>query len=231
VKSTSGIVKSTNWAGFAVTGKGVTFTDAVGSWVQPSVICPTNAAEAASFWVGLDGFLKTSSTVEQIGTDSDCDKANKKAKIPGGPTYYAWYEMYPNLPVAITQKASTGACISDCVFPGDDMTADVSGASGAFTLTLTDNSRGWSFTTVQSASAQQSSAEWIAEAPSGCNGCSSVKLAEFGDVTFSGLAVTASTSSTAFNQAQINMYKGKTERAATGSEVNGSSFTVMWDHN
>ena len=215
--------KSSNWAGYAVSAPGVTFSDVVGSWTQPAVSCPTNAQQDASFWVGIDGYAKGASTVEQIGTDSDCDKGNKKK--PGGPNYYAWWEMYPGASNSITNTNKT----FDPVFPHDSMTAQVSVSGTSFTLTLTDATQGWSFTTTQSsASAPQSSAEWIAEAPSGCNGCSSVKLADFGSVTFSGLAVTASASS--FNDTQITMTKGKTVRAATVANST-SSFTVNWEHN
>jgi hypothetical protein len=211
-------VKSTNWAGNAVWAKGVTFSDVVGSWVQPAVSCPTNAQQDASFWVGIDGFLKGSTTVEQIGTDSDCDKKNKKLKT-GGPTYYAWWEMYP----------AAATLIPDPVTPGDSMTAQVSATGSSFLLTLTDNSRGWSFSTVQSSSGPQDSAEWIAEAPEGCNGCASVKLADFGTVTFSGLVVTATAASSVFNDDLINMTKGKNARAVT-IPVSTSSFSVQWEH-
>ena len=37
----------------------------------------------SSFWVGIDGF--SSSSVEQMGTDSDV--------VNGIPTYYAWYNV------------------------------------------------------------------------------------------------------------------------------------------
>jgi hypothetical protein len=214
--------KSTNWAGYAVSAKGVTFSQVVGSWVQPAVTCPTNAQQDSSFWVGIDGYAKGSSTVEQIGTDSDCNKGTKKK--PGGPHYYAWWEMYPGASNTIITTAP-----SDVVFQHDSMTAQVTASGTSFTLTLTDNTQGWFFTTTQSSSAApQSSAEWIAEAPSGCNGCASVKLADFNTVTFSGLSVTASAAS--FNYTQISMYKGKTAKALTTANST-SSFTVNWEHN
>jgi hypothetical protein len=211
--------KSTNWAGYAVSANGVTFSDVVGSWVQPAVTCPTNAQQDASFWVGIDGYAKGASTVEQTGTDSDCDKKNKKLKT-GGPTYYAWWEMYPGASVTIPEPVS----------PGDSMTAEVSASGSSFTLTLTDTTRGWSYSPPpqSSSAAPRASAEWIAEAPSGCNGCKSVKLADFGSVTFSGLAVTAS--STSFNDTQITMSKGKTVKASVVADST-SSFTVNWGHN
>jgi hypothetical protein len=213
--------KSSNWAGFAVSAKGVTFSDVVGSWVQPAVTCQGNAQQDSSFWVGIDGYAKGAGTVEQTGTDSDCNKGTKKN--PGGPHYYAWWTMYPAPSVDISAVVP-----ADTVTPGDSMTAQVSASGGSFTLTLTDAGK-WTYSTTQSSSAApQSSAEWIAEAPSGCNGCASVKLADFGSVMFDGLSVTASAA--AFNYTQISMYKGKNPRALT-TATSTSSFTVNWEHN
>ena len=81
-----GTESSINWAGYGVSGG--TFTKVAGSWVQPGVTCPAKLSEGAAFWVGIDGLVSTDKTVEQIGTDSDCVAAS-------GPSYYAWYQMYP----------------------------------------------------------------------------------------------------------------------------------------
>src|SRR6266542_694566 len=64
-------VGSLNWSGYAVTGAPGSVTDAKGSWVVPSIQGNCGSTNAyASFWVGIDGF--SSNTVEQVGTDSDC---------------------------------------------------------------------------------------------------------------------------------------------------------------
>src|ERR1700719_1590892 len=60
---------STNWSGYAVTGS--SFTSGKGSWIIPTVNCSKTPNTYSSFWVGIDGW--TSSTVEQTGTDSDCN--------------------------------------------------------------------------------------------------------------------------------------------------------------
>ena len=72
-------VTSSNWSGYAVQSASQ-FTDAKGSWVQPAATCSTNSAQYSSFWVGIDGY--SSDSVEQLGTDSDCDGRNR-------PSYYA----------------------------------------------------------------------------------------------------------------------------------------------
>ena len=80
-----GTFESTNWSGYAATG--TNFTRVTGSWVIPASTCATgSSAEYAAFWIGIDGW--TSDSVEQTGTDSDCSN--------GKPSYYAWYEFYPN---------------------------------------------------------------------------------------------------------------------------------------
>ena len=85
---TPSTVTSTNWSGYAVTAPKGAVTDVVGSWVVPSIQSPAGSKSAGIIrsWVGIDGY--SSSTVEQIGTDSDI--------VNGVPQYFAWYEFYPN---------------------------------------------------------------------------------------------------------------------------------------
>ena len=125
---------------------------------------------ASAFWVGLDGYNSTS--VEQLGTDSDCDS--------GTSSYYAWYEMYPNPSVTLPSQYP--------VQPGDQMSASVTAnaAGTSFTLAIKDATAGWSYSTAQTGSGfARSSAEVIAEAPSSCTVlfCSEVPLADSGRST------------------------------------------------
>jgi Peptidase A4 family len=168
-------VTSTNWSGYAVTaGRGVV-TDVKGSWNVPPVAC-TGGNQYASLWVGIDGY--NSNTVEQIGTDSDCQS--------GVPTYYAWYEFYPHFSYLIDLGAAVGA--------GDKMSADVAaGAAGNFNVVLTDQTTGGSFnTTVKMNNAKRSSAEWILEAPwsGGVLPLANFDTADFG-VKYTGVAGTS----------------------------------------
>lgn len=143
-------VTSTNWSGYAVTGANGSVTDAKGSWIVPSVNCNATPTGYAAFWVGIDGF--SSNTVEQIGTESDCEN--------GSAVYYAWFEYYPHLSYTVNSIE---------IKSGDVISAEVTaGNKGAFTVTLTDETTKATFTTTaKMPSAKQSSAEWIAEAPSG----------------------------------------------------------------
>jgi Peptidase A4 family len=134
---------SSNWSGYAVLGS--SFTSVKGSWVVPTAVCP-GGDQWAAFWVGLDGY--SSDTVEQTGTDSDCDGDNN-------PSYYAWYEFYPNPSYAVMS-----------VNPGDRISASVVYNGSEFTITITDENTGQSRTKSSSVrGAQRSSAEWITEAP------------------------------------------------------------------
>ena len=110
---------SFNWSGYAVTGPNDSVSDVKGSWKVPAIqgAC-SSQTQYSSFWVGIDGY--SSNTVEQIGTDSDCQN--------GSPIYYAWYEFYPHYPYNIPIAISAGDVIS----------AEVSYLGGKFTVSITD---------------------------------------------------------------------------------------------
>jgi hypothetical protein len=156
---------STNWGGYAATSARNTVTSVVGSWVVPAIqgTCPSTA-QYSSFWVGIDGY--NSNSVEQTGTDSDCQS--------GHAVYYAWYEFYPQPSHLISSLT---------ISPGDTISASVKFASGNFTVKITDVTTGHSFSKKVLAKHQaRSSAEWIAEAPSSITGI--LPLANFGTVGF-----------------------------------------------
>jgi hypothetical protein len=92
--------------------------------------------------VGIDGY--NDQTVEQTGTDSDCDGSNR-------PSYYAWYEFYPEPSFTISSLTIT---------PGDMMSAKVTYNGSEFTTMITDETTGKSFTKSATVSgAKRSSAE------------------------------------------------------------------------
>jgi hypothetical protein len=163
---------STNWSGYAVSGGTDAYNSVSSSWTEPAANCTDDGEDYAAFWVGLDGY--SSDSVEQTGTDSDCDG--------GSPDYYGWYEMYPADPVYFNNP----------VEPGDSLSASVvfSGTE-TYTITLTDNTQGWTQTeTENEAGLDNSSAEVITEAPSSEEG--PLPLADFGTVSYSGSQVNGS---------------------------------------
>jgi hypothetical protein len=220
-------VDSTNWSGYAVTGTSDSVTDAKGSWVVPAVDCKSTPNAYASFWVGIDGY--DSSTVEQTGTDSDCEG--------GVATYYAWFEFYPHFSYTVNSLT---------VVPGDVISADVNyGAKGQFTVSITVNpaSHPQTFSTSTKLNqAKRSSAEWIIEAPySG----GVLPLADFNSVSFGADSTgVASTCDAAVGKTSgaigsftgdvvaITMVSdtGVPKSAPSGLSTDKSSFTDAWYH-
>jgi hypothetical protein len=215
---------SSNWAGFAVTGSAGSVTFVNGSWIQPAIVsCPLSKATYSSFWVGIDGY--SSSTVEQTGTDSDCHS--------GKAQYYAWYEFYPAASVLI--KTVT-------ISAGDTIYASVSFASSTFTVFLKDVTTGKSFSTTGSVtSAQRTSAEWIAEAPSSGRilplanfgtvhfGMDSTFVAATNSATLGGTTGLIGSWSTAVSIDMVGARKATLTKASTSAiSSDNSSFTVTW---
>jgi hypothetical protein len=168
-RRTDGVSESSNWSGYAVTTSSINEVD--GSWTVPALqsgSCVAGNDQYSSFWVGIDGF--NSNTVEQTGTDSDC--------VNGVATYYAWYEFYPHPAFYAGPTLMT-------IHPGDTITAKVTYDSKrtGYTVTITDsNIKKGSFSTSFKMNAKQSSAEWIAEAPSSSGGV--LSIANFGTMHF-----------------------------------------------
>jgi len=219
VEHGNGTSTSNNWSGYAVLGS--SFTSAKASWTVPRATC-SSGDQYAAFWVGLDGY--TSTTVEQTGTDSDCVGRN--------PSYYAWYEFYPNPSFVIGSLT---------IKPGDQMSASVVYSGGQFTITIKDVTTGKSYTKSSTVSgAARSSAEWIAEAPSTFSGV--LPLADFGTVLFgedsTGIGGTnyATDSSTSgpigsfSNIEEITMESLRRAKEAVPSALSsdGTSFSVTW---
>ena len=215
---------STNWSGYAVEGS--SFTKALGSWTVPTVNCSKTPNTYSSFWVGIDGW--TSSTVEQTGTDSDCDGSS--------PSYYAWYEFYPNPSYEITSVS---------VSPGNHISASVTYSGTEFTITLTNETTGKSYSKSSKVSgAKRSSAEWIAEAPCCTRSGGILPLSDFGTVylgdDYTGVSstndATDSSVSGAIGAFGSNVYEsimvsnaGTDEAVPSSLSSDGTSFSVVWD--
>jgi hypothetical protein len=258
---------SANWAGYVVGGSSSStqFKSVSGSWVAPTAKC-SSGQSYSSFWVGLGGASGGSSSaadsgswsdsssgmgsdpsssstsdtsLEQAGTEADCDAS-------GSASYSAWYELVPSAPVTVSMA----------VHPGDHITSKVTVDGGNVTIQLNDSTTGGSFEkTLQVSSADVSSAEWIAEAPSTCSqgvsDCTPLPLADFGTAQFSGASATTTDGHTgtvsdsdwqtaavqlspgASDQgfgAQFTSYGSSNSAGATPSSLSsdGSSFSVAY---
>jgi peptidase A4-like protein len=204
-------VQSTNWSGYADTGSG--FSTVTGSWTEPGVSC-TSTTSLAAFWVGIDGY--SSSSVEQDGTLVECYRDVAY--------YYTWWEMYPTNDIQV---------VGSTLHAGDSITASVVRSGTSYTLKVTDSSRSAdSFTTTQTCSScANSSAEWIAEAPSGSSGV--YPLSDFGSWTESGATVKAGSTSgviSSFTDDELTMIdsSGATKAQPGALNSSGNGFGVTW---
>ncbi len=172
---------SENWAGYEVSPNNSSgFSNVQGSWIQPSAKCTNGTATYSAFWVGIGGGSQQSQALEQTGTQADCSAS-------GHASYFAWYELVPSAPVRLGLQVS----------PGDKISAAVKVNGSSVTVTLLDNTTGnYVNKTLQMSNPDTSTAEWIAEAPSNCQGgadgqCTPLPLADFGSVGFTGASATA----------------------------------------
>jgi hypothetical protein len=200
--------ESTNWSGYAVTGATGAFKSVSASWIEPAAKCTSRSAKYAAFWVGLDGYA--SDSVEQTGSDSDCDGET--------PAYYGWYEMYPADPVNF----------SNAVSPGDSFTASVTfSGTETYTLVLKDLTKGWTQTITKNESGlDRSSAEVITEAPSSESGV--LPLADFGIINYS--ASTANGTSLAGQSPTeiIMIDNSNRDKDSTSAIGSGGAFSNTW---
>jgi hypothetical protein len=266
---------SANWSGYVVGGSSsaTQYKSVSGSWVAPTAKC-TSGQSYSSFWVGLGGSGSGSSSdssasadsgswsdpsgmypggtsgsgatsgsgsstsLEQAGTEADCN-------ADGSATYSAWYELVPSAPVKVNMA----------VHPGDHITSKVTVDGSNVTIQLSNSTTGGSFSkTLQANNPDVSSAEWIAEAPSTCDGslsnCSPLSLADFGTVQFSGASATTTDGHTGtisdsnWQTAAVTLSPGDSQQgfgaqftsygsgsgAATPSSLSsdGSSFSVAF---
>jgi hypothetical protein len=203
-------VQSGNWSGYADTGSG--FSTVTGKWTEPSATCSATESLAA-FWVGIDGY--SSDSVEQDGTLIEC--------YGGAAYYYTWWEMYPSNAIQV---------VGSTLRAGDSITASVVRSGSSYTLKVTDSSRsGDSFSTTQSCSCANSSAEWIAEAPSGSSGVE--PLSHFSTFSLSSATVATTSKSgtiSSFTDDEITMVdsSGNVEAQPGALNSSGNAFSVTW---
>ena len=208
-------VTSTNWSGYADTGS--SFSNVSAKWTEPGASCTSRTTSLAAFWVGIDGY--SSNSVEQDGTMIEC--YNRTAY------QFTWWEMYPTNDVQVVGQSAAA---------GDAITAAVVRSGTSYKLTVTDATHtANSFSTTQTCSASScvdSSAEWIAEAPTGSSGVE--PLSNFGTWTASSAAVTEGSTAgsiSSFTDDEITMIDSSGATKALPSALNGAGtgFSVAWE--
>jgi hypothetical protein len=215
------------WAGYAVTGKD--FTQVQGSWIVKAVDCKKTPNSDSSEWVGIDGW--TSNTVEQIGTDADC---NGKT-----PFYYVWYEFYPLNTVVINDVS---------IAAGDKFSASVTyDGDNEYTVSITNDTTGETFSKEVkfkgadgSGVPPRNSAEWIEEMDG--NELSDFGVDSFGEF-YTGVSGGTDTAADSTTSGGISDFGSavqesiSTKNGSSGSKdtavpsalaSDGSSFKVTW---
>jgi len=219
---------NTAWSGYAVTGSD--FTQVHGSWIVTEPDCTKTPNSYSSEWVGIDGW--SSNTVEQIGTDTDCNGTS--------PYFYVWYEFYPLNTVVITDVSIAAGDVfsASVVYKGDNK----------YTVSIKNNTTDQSFSkevefsgALGSGKPPRNSAEWIMEMDSNTLN----DLTDFGTDSF-GQYYTVESTDTATDSAHsgpITDFGTAVNRSITtknGSSTSpktsvpsplapdGSSFTVTW---
>ena len=206
-------VESTNWSGYADTGS--SFSKVSANWTEPSATCSSRTEQLAAFWVGIDGY--SSNSVEQDGTLIECYK--RKAY------QYTWWEMYPTNAIQVVGRDARRR-------RRDHFDRDAERYELHADRHRLDAHRN-SFTETESCSScENTSAEWIAEAPTGSS--SIYPLADFGSWTASGASVTEGSTSgviSSFTDDEITMVNSSSRIKALPGALNssGSSFPVTWE--
>jgi len=122
----AGQALSLNWAGYVAESTTPSLNSGVGSWIVPTLQCPTRGHYDSSTWVGQGGVV-ANDVLYQTGTAAACDD--------GVVSYRAWWEQVPNL---VEQD------FPDAVVAGDHFQGSVGfPAAGTIQLTLVDFGKAW----------------------------------------------------------------------------------------
>lgn len=211
---------STNWSGYAATSDTPVLTCVEAIWTQPTIRC-TSARTAISMWVGLGGFDQEG--LEQIGSEVDC--------LHGHPNGFLWHESLPferyEVPIRLAVER------------GDHLRVQVRLLGGAtYQLSIANLTRGTVFTVRDvNTRIRPTSAEWIAEAPTGgCPlDCHVLPMPNFGHLIFSGTWLTVGgrrepLDGVDVSHVAIQMLSpdGSARADVLSTASSGTSFTVAW---
>ncbi len=210
--------QSTNWSGYV--RQGTAINRVRGSWIVPHVSCSGADNTSSSSWAGIGGFATGDPTLIQAGTGQDCS---------GGPSYYAWWEIIP-LPAV---NAGGGLLDSQdyAVKAGDHITVSIDGTAVIWNITIENSTEGWTFNQTVPYVTPGLSAEWIEEAPLtfGTGGAGQAALANYGQVSFSGLSVNGAAPALTVDErvAMVNS-SGQVVSNPSAPKSGGNAFDVCF---
>jgi hypothetical protein len=157
---------ASNWSGYAETG---TFDGVTSTWTVPTVTA-SSSATYSSAWIGVDGF--NNSDLIQTGTEEDY--------YNGAAHYNAWWEILPAAETALPSNhpVAGGDRMSASIYETSATTTVGGGGGNRFgrggrggttehlwDVTISDVTKGWSYSTSQAYNGAGTSAEWVMEAP------------------------------------------------------------------
>ena len=196
---------SSNWSGYAITGSG--YNSVTEQWTVTAA-ARSRKSTYSSEWVGIDGY--NNSNLIQTGTESDY--------YSGSAHYYAWWEILPAAETVIP---------SISVQPGDVMTASIThGTGSSWTIKITDTRTGASFTTTQTYTGPQTSAEWIEEAPT--VGGRVGTLANYGLATFDPGTVNGQNPLLNPNEGGVMVQKGAQVSTPSNPDTDTDGFNAAY---
>jgi hypothetical protein len=205
---------SNNWSGYME--QGGPFTEATGTFSVPSIVPGTPATDLMAEWVGIDGGGGT-------GQQNLIQAGFNETPEPGttaGFEIQPWWEILP---------ASETYISSVRIAAGDHVTVVIDQIGGTnWSITLTDDTNGETFTTDQTYGGPGTSAEWIVEALSTDQNGQDViaNLAPYSPVvSFGDLGFVAATASLE----ELVMYqKPGTTQVSTPSRLTANGFNVAY---
>jgi hypothetical protein len=159
--------------------------------------------------VGIDGFNYGDDNLIQAGTEQNW--------VDGTPHYSAWWEILPTNETLIP---------SISVHPGDVMTVSITEGSPEWTITVTDATRGQSFTCQELFDGVRSSAEWIQEAPT--VGGRIAPLAHDSTVEFYDLTANGANPGLTTANAGVMVKGGKRISTPSAPNAQGNGFAVAY---
>ena len=201
---------SSNWSGYALSSSTTgAYHSITGQWIVPTVKA-TRRSTYSSSWIGIDGF--NNSSLIQTGTEQDY--------ASGHAQYYAWWEILPASETEISPSSYP-------VQPGDHMSASITNdGGGTWTITLSDTTAGWTFSTNQAYSGPGTSAEWIEEAPT--IGGTVAKLAHYGQTTFNPGTVNGGNPALVSSESGVMIQKQKQVSTPSLPDSDTDGFNVAY---
>lgn len=185
-------------------------------WTVPQAHCSPGENSDSAIWAGMTG-ISENSKLAQLGTESACRS--------GFPQYFAWWEVFPDPFVPI----------SETVKPGDSVTANVIFQNGQFQLLINDSRQGWHFSITQAGTASDTVvAECIAEAPTILTGPNTNQgyIAQLTDFATVSIFCQVNDGPIGNGPQNVLYQMGTSSVKATTSSLDpaGSIFTVQWNH-